>query len=147
MYICPLPLEPPFPLPTPSYPSRLSQSTILSSWGYSVTSHYLSLLHTVMYMFQHYFLTSSHPLLPLLCPQACSLGLCHYSGLQIASSVPFFYILCIYIYICAYVCVYIYALIYKICFFSFWLTSLCIIVSRFTHLTSTDSNLFLFMAE
>ena len=146
MYICPLLLEPPFPFPTPSYPSRLSQSTILSSWCYSVTSHCLSLLHTVMYMFQCYFLTSSHPLLPLLCPQACSLCLCHCSGLQIGSSVPFIYIY-IYIYICACVCVYICINIQNLFFFSFWLTSFCIIGSRFTHLTRTDSNLFLFMAE
>ena len=32
-------------------------------------------------------------------------------------------------------------------FFSFWLTSLCIIGSRSIQLISTDSNLFLFMAE
>ena len=31
--------------------------------------------------------------------------------------------------------------------FSFWLTSLCIIGSRFTHLIRTNSNAFLFMAE
>ena len=40
----------------------------------------------------------------------------------------------------------IYALIYDICFSSFWLTSFCIIGSRFTHLIRTDSNTFLFMA-
>ena len=32
-------------------------------------------------------------------------------------------------------------------FFSFWLSSLCIIVPRFILLTRTDSNAFLFMAE
>ena len=32
-------------------------------------------------------------------------------------------------------------------FFSFWLTSLCIIGSKFIHLIRTDSNVFLFMAE
>ena len=32
-------------------------------------------------------------------------------------------------------------------FFSFWLTSLCITGSRFIHLSSTDSNLFLLMGE
>ena len=32
-------------------------------------------------------------------------------------------------------------------FFSFWLTSLCIIGSRFIHLIRTDSNVFLFVAE
>ena len=32
-------------------------------------------------------------------------------------------------------------------FFSFWLTSLCIIGSRFIHLIRTDSNVFLLMVE
>ena len=32
-------------------------------------------------------------------------------------------------------------------YFSFWLTSLCIIGSRFVHLIRTDSNVFLFVAE
>ena len=40
----------------------------------------------------------------------------------------------------------IYALTHNI-WFSFWLTSLCIMVSRFIHLTTTDSNSYLFMAE
>ena len=33
----------------------------------------LSVLHTVMYIFQHHSLNSSCPLFPLLCPQVCSL--------------------------------------------------------------------------
>ena len=41
----------------------------------------------------------------------------------------------------------IYVLIYDILFFSFWLTSLCIIGSRFLYLMRTDSNVFLFMSE
>ena len=40
----------------------------------------------------------------------------------------------------------IYASVYDI-YFSFWLTSLCIIDSRSVHLIRTDSNAFLFMAE
>ena len=36
--------------------------------------------------------------------------------------------------------------IWYLCFF-FWLTSLCIIGSRFIHLVRTDSNVFLFIAE
>ena len=41
----------------------------------------------------------------------------------------------------------IYVFIYDILFFFFWLTSLCIIGSRFLYLMRTDSNVFLFMAE
>ena len=41
----------------------------------------------------------------------------------------------------------IYALVYCIGVFSFWLTSLCIIGSSFTHLIRTDSNVSFLMAE
>ena len=40
----------------------------------------------------------------------------------------------------------IYVLVYCI-FFSFWLTSLCIVGSSFIHLIKTDSNVFFLMAE
>ena len=52
------------PLPIPSHPSRLSQSTRFSSLCHTANSHWLSILHMVMYMFQCYSLYSSHPLLP-----------------------------------------------------------------------------------
>ena len=53
-------------------------------------------------------------------------------SLQIDSSVSFFYI--------PYICIIIQCLL-------FWLTSLCITGSRFIHLTTTDTNLFLLMTE
>ena len=65
--------------PTPSYPSRLSESTRLSYLCYPTTSHQLSILSVVMYMFQCYSLNSSHPLLPPLYSQVCSLSLHLYS--------------------------------------------------------------------
>ena len=71
--ICPLPLEPPSHPPTPSHPSRLSQSTGLSSLHHTANSNQLSVLHMVMYMFQCYSLNSSHVLPSPLCPQVCSL--------------------------------------------------------------------------
>ena len=40
------------PTSHPSHPSMLSQSTRLSSLCYSANSHWLSILHTVMYAFQ-----------------------------------------------------------------------------------------------
>ena len=47
----------------------------LSSLCYTANSHWLSILHTVMYMYQYYALNSSHLLLPLLCSEVCSLCL------------------------------------------------------------------------
>ena len=51
LYIHPLSLEHPLPSPTASHLSRLSQSTRLSSMCHTANSHWLSILHTVMYMF------------------------------------------------------------------------------------------------
>ena len=45
------PLEPPFHLPSQSHPSRLSQSTVLSSLCHTANSHWLFILHMVMNMF------------------------------------------------------------------------------------------------
>ena len=45
----------------------------------SSNSHWPSALHTVVYVFQRYSLSSPHPLLPPLCPQAHSLSLHLYS--------------------------------------------------------------------
>ena len=56
--------------PAPSHPYRLSRSTGLSSlYHHTVNSHWLSVLHKATYIFPCYSLNSSHPLLPLLCPQ------------------------------------------------------------------------------
>ena len=68
-----------FPPRTPSYPSRLSESTRLSSLCSTTTSHQLSILYMVMYTFQCYSLNSSHPLLPPLYSQVSSLSLHLYS--------------------------------------------------------------------
>ena len=59
------------PPATPSHPSRLSQSTRSSFLCYTAASHQLSVLHTVMYMFQCYSLNLSYPLLSLLCLYSC----------------------------------------------------------------------------
>ena len=63
------------PISHPSHPSRLSQSTGLSSLCHTANSHLLSILQIVMYMFSSYSLSSFDPLLRLLCPQVCSLCL------------------------------------------------------------------------
>ena len=52
------------PSPTPSHPSRLSRALSLSSLPHAANSQQVSILHMVMYMFQCYSLSSSHPVLP-----------------------------------------------------------------------------------
>ena len=64
-----------FPHPTLSHPSRLSQSTGLSSLLHTANSHGLSVLRVVMCVFPCSSLNASCPLLPLLCLQVCSLCL------------------------------------------------------------------------
>ena len=55
-------------------------------------SHWLSVLHLVMYMFASYSLNSSHPPLPPLCPQVHSLCLClHYCPANKFNSTIFLY--------------------------------------------------------
>ena len=73
----------------------------------------------------------SHPLLPLLCPQVCSLHLLLHS-FPANRLISIIFLDSIYI-----------NLWYL--FFFFWLTSLYITGCSFIHLTTTDSNSFLFM--
>ena len=47
----------------------------MSSLCHTANSHWLSILHLAVYMFPCYSLNLSHPLLPTLCPQVCSLCL------------------------------------------------------------------------
>ena len=65
----------PLPSPTPSHPSRLSQSTGLSTLCHVANSHLLSILYMAKCTHFHSFLSSSHPLFSPLCPWVCSLGL------------------------------------------------------------------------
>ena len=62
--------------PPPSHPTPLGCPRA-PGWAPCVVanSHWLSILHTVLYMHQCYALNSSHLLLPLLCPQVSSLCL------------------------------------------------------------------------
>jgi len=124
VYLCPPHPEPP---PT-SLPTLLSQST---SFGCPASCIELTLVIYFTYgnvqMFQCYSLKSSHSLLLPLNPKVCSLHLsllccpaCRTVGI---------------IFLIPYMCVNIWYLS-----FSFWLTSLCIIGSRFIHIIRTDSN-------
>ena len=52
VYICSLPLEPPLPLPPYPTPLGGDRALGLSSQHHTANSHWLSVLHMVMYMFQ-----------------------------------------------------------------------------------------------
>ena len=75
---------------------------------YRASSHWLSVLHVVMYIFQWYSLSLFHLFLPLLCPEVCSLYPRPYScpANRFTSNI---FLDSVYIY-----------------FLSFWLTLLCI---------------------
>ena len=77
------------PLPTPSHLSRLSPSTVLSSLHHTANSHWLPILHTVMYV------STTLPICPFLpfphWVHKSVLYVCiSIVALQIGSSVPFF---------------------------------------------------------
>ena len=71
------------PPPTPSHPSRLSQSTRFGSLWHIEDSPLLSVLHTVTYIFPCYSLKSSPH-----CVQTCSLCLHLFVALKIGLSLP-----------------------------------------------------------
>ena len=87
------------------------------------------------YIFQCYSLEASHPLLLPLCPKVISLCLCLLCCLaqRIVTSI---FLDSIDIWVST-----------QYLSFSFWLTSLCIIGSRFIHLIRTNSNVPLIIAE
>ena len=58
-----------------SHPSRLSQRQIGATW-ITQKFHWQSILYMTIHMFQGYSLNLSHSLIPLLCPQICSIFLC-----------------------------------------------------------------------
>ena len=84
--------------------------------------------HMILYMFQCHSPKSSHPRPLPQSPKDCSIHLCLFCCLAYKVIITIFLNS---IYMCQYT-------------FSLWLTSLCIIGSRFIHLIRTDSNVFLF---
>ena len=117
----------PIPLGHPIAPAlrTLSQASNLD-WQ--------SVSHVIIYMFQSYSLKSSHPCLLPQDSRDCSIHLCLFCCLTYRVIVTIFLN-------------YIYMRWYTVLVFSFWLTSLCIIGSSFTHLIRTYSNVLFLMAE
>ena len=101
----------------------VTEHQVWTSCVHTANSHWLSILHVIMYMFLCYSFNLSLPLLPLLCLQVCSLCLCLHCLVNRFISTIFLDS----IYIC------------------FSLSDL--LYSVFIHLIRTDSNEFLFMAE
>ena len=136
VYMCSPRSEPSshLPPPTPSYPSGLSQST---GFGCPASCSGLALVIYFTYGNEHvstlFFQIIPPSPLPLS-SKFCYLHLYLFAALYVGSLAPSFQI--------PYMCVNIQ------CWpFSFWFASLCIIGSRFTHLTWTDSNAFIFIAQ
>ena len=126
-------LNPPTNLPPHSIPLGCPRALALSALLHALNLHWSSILHMVMYMFQCCSLKSSHPHLLSHSPKVCSLHLCLFCFLANRIIITIFLnSTCINI-LCRW--------------FSFWLTSLCIIGSSFIHLIRTDSNVFFFRAE
>ena len=105
-------------LPTPSL-LGCPRAPALGALLHPSNSHWSSTFYMVMYMFQCYYLKSSHPHLLLLSPKVCSLHLCLLCcpAYRIASTI---FLNSIYIGI-------------NIQYLSFWLTSLCITGSGFIY--------------
>ena len=130
-----LPLEPPSHLlPTPislgDYRAPFESTEAHSESPLAIY------LHILVYMHARYSLHSSHPLSLLLhpCPQSVLYVCVPTAALRTGSSVPSFWI--------PHMCINIQYL-----FFSFRLTSHCIVRSSFIRLIRTDSSVLLFMAE
>ena len=124
-----------FPPTSQSHPSLLDCHRTPGRAPYVIQQLTISYINIVMYMFQCYSLISSHPILLPLYPRVCCLCLSLYScpANRFIST-----IFLDSIYICLNI---------RYLFFSFWLISFCMASSSFIHITRTDSNVFLFMAE
>ena len=124
------------PPPIHSHPPRLLQSPSLSFLSHRANSHQLSIYLCYSICIHSTFFI--HLTLSLLTPTLVQKSVLYIyvstAALQAGSSVPSLYI------------PYIFINIWYL-FFSFWLTSLCLLGSRFIHLIRTDSNAFLFMVE
>ena len=116
------------PLPAPSHLSAVTGHSVEALMLYSLAARSLSLLHVVAYLWQWYSVNLSHLLLPLLGPRSLCLHLYSCPTNRFIST-----IFLDSVYMCWYT---------KFVFL--FLISICITGSRFSHLTGTDSVVFLF---
>ena len=129
----------PLQLPSPPYPSRLSQST---SFGCPASGIELALVLCFTYGNARVSTLFSQIIPPLPYPtESKSLFFMSVSPLLPCMQDHWYYLLIPYNWT-ELICANIWYLS-----FSFWLTSLCVIGSRFIHLIRTDSNAFLFITK
>ena len=128
IYIYPLPLE---SSPLALHPTPLGCYRA-SGWAPCVIQKLPTSYFTYVNIYVS-MLLSSHPPFPLLCPEVYSLCLHLYSCPANGFISTIFL---------ASICMHYYTI-----FVFLWLTSCYVTVSRFIHLTRTDSSSFLFMAE
>ena len=76
VYAWPLPPEPFSHLPPHPIPLGRHKAWALLSLHHTSNSHWVYILHMVMYIFQSHSLQSPYPLPPPLFPKVCSLCLC-----------------------------------------------------------------------
>ena len=120
VHVPPHPETPSQPHPHP-IPLGCPRAPALNALLHVLNFHWSSILHMVIYMFQCYYLKSPHPHLLPHSPKVRSLHLCLFCSLAYTVVITaFLNSICIYVNI-LYWC------------FSFWLTSLCKIGSRFIH--------------
>ena len=135
-----IPISPPSCVSLPpslSHPSRWSQSTKLISLCYVAASHYLFILHLVVYICQCHSLTSSQfTLPPSLCPQVHSPCLRLYS-----CSAPMFFRTFFFFFV-PYLCISILSL-----FFFFWLHSVWPTLGPSTSIQITQLHFYLWLSN
>ena len=127
--------ESPSHLPPHHIPQGCPSAPALSALCHASNLDWWSLLHMAIYVFKCYFLKSSHPHLLPQSPKVCSLYMCVFCCLTYGVTVT---ISLNSIYICINILYW---------WFSFWLTSLCIIHSSFIHLIKTDSNVLFLIVD
>ena len=121
---------PPHPIPL-GHPSAPAPSTLY----HALNLDWWFVSHVIICKFQCHSSISSHPHPLPQSPKDCSIHLCLFCCLTYSIIITFFLN---FIYICVNILYW---------YFSFWLTSLCILGSSFIHLIRTDSNVFFLMAE
>ena len=129
--------------PLLGFPSHPGHHRALSSLCYTLGSHSSSVLYTISVVYIYMYTRQSQHPRSSLCPPfptwyPCLFVLCvsvSISALQIRSSIPFFQI--------PHACVNILVNLFS----SFWLTSLCMMVSRSSHISTNDPISLPFMVQ
>ena len=152
IYMC-SPSRSPLPPPSPSHPSGSSQCTSPEHLSHVSNLGWWSVSPLIVYLFQCYSLRSSHPRLLPQSPKVFSVELCLFFCFAYRVIITIFLNSMLFAFYAKYIYAKLYVKFHVICIsilywsLSFWLTSLCIMGSRFIYLIRTDSNELFLMAE